>query len=75
MLVVDWREQTLHEAGDILQADPATIAAIPFVDLGVALRDASVPRRQGGDVVVFKAVGVGLADLAVASLAYQRLAM
>ena len=47
---------------------------VPVVDLGVALRDATVPGRPGGDVVVIKAVGVGLADLAVAASAYQRLA-
>lgn len=71
--IVDWREQTLREAGDLVQADPAVMAAIPVVDLGTALRDATVTRRLGGDVVVFKAVGVGLADLAAASLAYRRL--
>jgi ornithine cyclodeaminase len=71
--IVDWREQTLREAGDLVQADPAVLASLPIVDLGVALRDATVAQRPGGDVVVFKAVGVGLADVAAASLAYRRL--
>ena len=73
VIVVEWREQALAEAGDLVQADPALLARVPVVELGVALGNSPVPRRAHGDVVLWKSVGVGLADIAAAGLAYRRL--
>lgn len=73
VVVVEWREQTLREAGDLVQADPAVFADVPIVELGAALSSDCIPRRDSGDVTVFESVGVGLADVAAAGLAYARL--
>ncbi len=73
LVVVEWRAQTLAEAGDLVRADPRVRARVPVVELGEALAGTAAPPREGGDVVLFKSVGVGLADVAAAGLAYRRL--
>ncbi len=73
-IVVEWREQTKDEAGDLVLADPALIARVPLIELGEALAGTAAPRRADGDVALFKSVGVGLADIAAAGLAWSRLA-
>ena len=72
-IVVEWREQALREAGDLVLADASLMARVPVIDLGAALIARDLPRRDEGDIVVFKSVGVGLADIAVAGLAYRHL--
>lgn len=72
-IVVEWREQTLDEAGDLVQADPALLARVPVVELGEALAGTAAAPRADGDVAILKSVGVGLADIAAAGLAWQRL--
>ena len=72
-IVVEWRDQTLREAGDLVRADPAVLAQVPIVDLGAALAGEDASPDAEGDVVVFESVGVGLADVAAAALAYRRL--
>jgi ornithine cyclodeaminase len=73
-IIVEWRAQTLRESGDLLLAAPAALEGKDIVDLGTALAAKANVRRSHEDIVVFKSVGVGLADVAVAGLAYERLA-
>jgi ornithine cyclodeaminase len=72
-MVVEWREQSLREAGDLVLADPSLLAARPVLDLGEVLDGRHRLRRGADDIVVLKSVGVGLEDLAIAGLAYRRL--
>jgi ornithine cyclodeaminase len=72
--VVEWREQALREAGDLLLAAPGVLAGKRVIELGEALAGTARVRTAGGDVVLFKSVGVGLEDIAVAGLAHARLA-
>jgi ornithine cyclodeaminase len=72
-IVVEWSEQTQDEAGDLVQADPALLARVPVIDLGDVLAGTAQPRRAEGDVAIFKSVGVGLADIAAAGLAWTSL--
>ena len=72
-IVVEWREQTLREAGDLVLAHPAALAKVPIVELGDALAREDLALRSEGDVVIFKSVGVGIEDVAAAGLAWMRL--
>jgi ornithine cyclodeaminase len=70
-IAVEWRAQTLREAGDLLLADPALLAKVPVIELGEALAGMGASPRAAGDVVLFKSVGVGLEDVAAAGLAWS----
>jgi ornithine cyclodeaminase len=71
MVVVEWRTAAEQEAGDIVQAAPGVIAAERLVELGELLVE---PRLRGPqDIVVYKSVGIGLEDVALARLVAHRL--
>lgn len=72
-VVVEWREQTLEEAGDILLADPAALHPEKIVELVDVVVTQKVSRESEQDVFVYKSVGIGLEDIAVAGLAYRLL--
>jgi len=72
-VVVEWKQQTLAEAGDLVQADPGVLANGKIVELADVL--AGKLRRQSTDeIYVYKSVGVGLEDIALAGEAYRELA-
>lgn len=73
-VIVEWKEQTLQEAGDLLLAPPRLRASLDVVDLGDVLAGKSAGRRSGDEIVLFKSVGVGIEDVAVAGLALELLA-
>src|SRR2546425_2535141 len=70
LIVVDSIEQARLEAGDLLAAGPAPL------DRAVELKDviggAHPGRRSDSEIIVFKSLGIGLEDLAAASLVYDR---
>lgn len=71
-VVVEWKPQSLREAGDWLLAEPAVRERLTVLELGdLVARRATVPNAPG-DVTIFKSVGVGLEDVAVAGLVWQR---
>lgn len=72
-VVVEWREQTLREAGDLVLAPQALRDRLSIVDLGDVLAGKASARTSPDDIVVFKSVGVGIEDVAVAGLALERL--
>ncbi len=72
-VVVEWKPQSLREAGDLVRAAPAVRERLSILDLGDVVAGRAVARRSVGDIVVFKSVGVGLEDVAVAGLAWQRI--
>jgi ornithine cyclodeaminase len=71
-ICVEWRDQTLVEAGDLVLCAPEVIERAVVIELGEALAARHPFRRAPHDIVVFKSVGVGLADLATAELAYRK---
>lgn len=73
-VVVEWRAQAMREAGDIVRADPRTLPAEKIHELGDVLSGKVRPRHSQDDIVVYKAVGVGLQDVALAGFAYRRIA-
>jgi len=71
-IVVEWREQALVEAGDLVLADSRLLSRVPVIELGAALREPVAPASADRDIVIFKSVGVGLEDVATAELVYRR---
>lgn len=64
-VVVDQREAALEESGEIIDAvESATLTEADLIELGPALADP--PRRTGR--TVFKSVGIGCQDWAVAAV-------
>lgn len=70
-VIVEWKQQTLSEAGDLIMA--AADAHLPqkLVELSEVLQ--APPATHQGGITVYKAVGIGLADIAIAGLAYRLL--
>lgn len=71
LVVVEWHEAARQEAGDIVQAAPGVITPDRLVELGELIVR---PRPRGPrDIVVYKSVGIGLEDVALARLVAHRL--
>ena len=74
VVAVDWRLQAEKEAGDLVLADPSALPAGKVVQLCDLITGAARGRRSDDDITIFKSVGVGLQDVALAGLVWQRFA-
>jgi ornithine cyclodeaminase len=72
-VIVESKLQTLAEAGDLKLLPSEVRHHLNVVELGDVLSHKVRARRTDHDIVVFKSVGVGLADIVVAGVAYRRL--
>lgn len=71
LVAVEWLAAAQQEAGDIVMAAPGVIAPERLAELGALL---VTPRPRGpADIVVYKSVGIGLEDVALARLVARRL--
>ncbi|MBW8845236.1 MAG: ornithine cyclodeaminase family protein [Burkholderiales bacterium] len=71
LVVVEWHAAAQQEAGDLVLAAPVVIAPERLVELGELIVN---PRPRGPqDIVVYKSVGIGLEDVALARLVAHRL--
>jgi ornithine cyclodeaminase len=70
LIVVEWHTAAQQEAGELVQAGPGVIAE-RVVELGELL--VSPRPRAAQDIVVYKSVGIGLEDVALARLVAHRL--
>jgi ornithine cyclodeaminase len=69
LLAVEWEPAASLEAGEFRQAAPGVIDAAKVVELGKLVQ---APPQLGPEaIVVFKSVGIGLADVAVAHAVLQ----
>ncbi|MDB5797152.1 MAG: Ornithine cyclodeaminase [Paucimonas sp.] len=71
-VVVEWRTQAMREAGDIVLAGEGVLAPARILEFGDVVAGRVAPRASAGDILIYKAVGVGLQDVALASLAWER---
>ena len=71
--LVESREQALREAGDLVLLDAEVREQLRIVELGEALAGTVALGAPGDGVAVFKSVGVGIEDVALAGLAYRLL--
>jgi ornithine cyclodeaminase len=74
LIAVEWRQQSLREAGDLALAGPGVLSPEKIVELGELVTGKAAGRRDENEITVYKSVGVGLEDIAVAGLAYRRIA-
>lgn len=73
LVAVEWKPQTLREAGDLVLAAPDAVPAHKLVELGELVSGRASGRTDAHQITVYKSVGVGLEDVALAGLAWQRL--
>ncbi|MGZ5774984.1 ornithine cyclodeaminase family protein [Ramlibacter sp.] len=71
-IILDWSPQTLREAGDLRQAGPGCLRPEKTADLAELVCGSKPGRVSADEITIYKAVGVGLQDIAVAGLAWQR---
>jgi ornithine cyclodeaminase len=73
LIVVEWLPAVRAEAGEFVRAAPGVIDPARVTELGRLLVRGTSYDRRAGDIVVYKAVGIGLEDVALAHLVYQRI--
>ena len=73
VVAVEWRNQSLIEAGDLVLAGPDILPAEKIVELADLVNEKVLGRRNEKDITIYKAVGIGLQDVALAGLAYRRI--
>lgn len=72
-VVVEWHPQTAAEAGDIVLAAPGALPETKIVELADVILGHASARQHADDIVIYKAVGIGLADVALAGFAWQKM--
>lgn len=72
-VVVEWKPQSTREAGDIVLAGQGVLPESKLIELADVVLGRVQPRRGDDDIVIYKSVGVGLEDVALAGLAWRRL--
>lgn len=72
LIVVEWLPAAQAEAGEFVRAAPGTIDPARVVELGKLLVNGTPFERRPHDVIVYKSVGIGLEDVALANLVFER---
>ena len=73
-IVVDFKEQTLQEAGDLRQAIESGAVRLDAIDaeLGEVITGTKQGRRDDREITLFKSVGMAVEDIATATFAYEQ---
>jgi ornithine cyclodeaminase len=72
LIVVEWLPAAQAEAGEFVRAAPGTFDPARVTELGKLLVKGTPYERRAGDIVIYKSVGIGLEDVALAHLVYER---
>jgi len=72
LIAVEWRPQSLREAGDLVMAAEGVLSPDRIVELGELVAGKVAGRSDPDEITLYKSVGVGLEDVALAGLAWQR---
>lgn len=72
-IVVEWLPQAKTEAGDLLLRAAGCFDWQNVVELGQVIGTHDAIRRSADDIVLYKAIGVGLEDVALAEFVYGRM--
>jgi ornithine cyclodeaminase len=72
LIVVEWLPAAQSEAGEFVRAAPGTIDPARVTELGKLLVKGTTFERRPHDVIVYKSVGIGLEDAALANLVFER---
>lgn len=73
-IVVEWKPQARTEAGDLILGNLSNDAWDKVAELADVVAEGAYSRKSDTDIMIYKAIGVGVEDVALAALAYQRLA-
>ena len=73
-VAVEWRPQSLREAGELVQAAKGVLTDGKIVELAELVSGQVTGRRNPDEITIYKSVGVGLEDVALAGLAWRRFA-
>jgi ornithine cyclodeaminase len=73
LIVVEWLPAAQGEAGEFVRAAPGTIDPARVTELGKLLVKGTAFDRRPHDVIVYKSVGIGLEDVALANLVFERI--
>jgi ornithine cyclodeaminase len=68
-IIVEWRNQSLKEAGDLVLAPPKLKIENKIQEIGELLQQENIDPLG---INIYKSVGVGLEDIALAGLAYEK---
>jgi ornithine cyclodeaminase len=71
-IIVEWKPQSLQEAGELVLWNGSPSEREKVVDLAELYAQPQPWRARAEDIIVCKAVGVGLSDVACATLAHAR---
>lgn len=71
-IVVEWLPAAQAEAGEFARAAPGVIETARVIELGKLLVTPGGWQRRRDDIVVYKSVGIGLEDVALAKLVWDR---
>lgn len=72
-IVVEWRTQAKEEAGDLLLAQEGLVDWNAVLELSDVLTNPRYAPQTGDGIVLYKAIGVGIEDVALAEYIYRRL--
>jgi ornithine cyclodeaminase len=72
LIVVEWLPAAQAEAGEFVRAAPGAIDPARVTELGKLLVKGTAFERRPHDIIVYKSVGVGLEDVALANLVFER---
>jgi len=72
-IAVEWLPQTRREAGDLVMAGEGVLDAAVLVELGALVSGGALGRQGDDEITLYKSVGVGLEDVALAGLAWKRI--
>ena len=72
LIAVEWLPAAMAEAGEFARAAKGVIDPARVIELGKLLADSNAYRRDPNDIVVYKSVGIGLEDVALAKLVWER---
>lgn len=76
LIAVEWKQQTLREAGDLVRAAPDALSPQgKLVELADLVTGRVAGRRHADEITLYKSVGIGLQDVALAGLAWSRLGL
>lgn len=72
-VVVEEKTQALREAGDLVRASSQALHRDSVLELGALVSGQTTWTRQPQDITLYKSVGIGLEDVALARLVWEML--
>ncbi len=73
LIAVEWKPAALKEAGEFVRAAPGSVDPARIVELGALCQPEGGPALPEDAIRVYKSVGIGLEDVALAAAVWQSL--